>query len=457
MGDVLRLLGRTQEAHDAYEKAIDHLTRLAEDYHEEPEFRQYLAQSYNWLGEVDRATERLADAKKAYESALKIQEKLVGDFPLHAGYRKDQARSYYNLGIVLKDTNQPRQAEEAFNRAIDILRQIRSRFPDEPAYRQELARAFLNLSLVLESRDMNQALTANADALDLMKPLAEKPPQPPEYRHELAILYNNRAILLIHAGGQAGAGTQKALSFFDKAEKENRRARDIFRKLVKDFPSVPAYEKELANTYNIRGAIHYQTEKGQKTRARDAWNQAEALWRKLAQGDSQVADYQAKLAETVVNLGLLLHHEKDHAGARAKYKEAEKHLQKALDVNPNKPDYLNALFILRWNLADTLVELKDHKTAAKIAVALSETIRDNGKGYFLAACFLARCAGQAANDAQLPGKDRALLKKQYGDQAVEMLTQAIARKYRIDWENKNLDPIRDRAGFLKLSGPSKGP
>jgi serine/threonine protein kinase len=457
MGDVLRLLGRTQEAHDAYEKAIDHLTRLAEDFPDEPDYRQYLAQSYNWLGEVDRATERLADAKKAYESALKIQEKLVAEIPLKPGYRKDQARSYYNLGIVLKDTNQRRQAERAFHQAIGILKQIRSRFPEEPTYRQELARALLNLSLVLQSRDMDQALTANADALDLMKPLAEEPPQPPEYRHELAILYNNRAILLLHAGGLGGAPAQKAVSFYKKAEQENRRARDIFQKLVNDFPSIPAYQKELANTYNIRGAIHYQTEKGQKNRARGAWKQAEALWRKLALGDPRVADYQAKLAETIVNLGLLLHHEKDHVGARAKYEEAEGHLQKALKVNPEKPDYLNALFILRWNLADTLVELKAHKAAAKMAVALSETIRDNGKGYFLAACYLARCAGQAANDAQLPVKDRALLKEQYGDQAVVMLTQAIALKYRIDWENKNLDPIRDRKGFLKLSGPSKGP
>jgi serine/threonine protein kinase len=457
MGDVLRLLGRTQEAQDAYEKAIDHLSRLAEDFPKKPEYRQYLAQSYNWLGEVDRGTERLAKAKKAYESALKIQEQLVAESPLDAGYRKDQARSYYNLGIVLKDTNQPRQAERAFHQAIGILKQIRSRFPEEPTYRQELARAFLNLSLVLQSRDMNQALTANADALDLMKPLAEKPPQPPEYRHELAILYNNRAILLLHAGGHGGAPAQKAVSFYKKAEQENRRARDIFLKLVADFPSVPAYQKELANTYNIRGAIHYQTEEGQKTRARGAWKQAEVLWRKLAQGDSRVADYQAKLAETIVNLGLLLHREKDHVGARAKYEEAEGHLQKALDVNREKPDYLNALFTLRWNLADTQVQLKDHKAAARTAAALSKTLPDNGRGYYLAACFLARCAGLVANDTKLPVKERALLKEQYGHQAVEMLTEAVARKHRFDWGDKNLDPIRDRQGFRKLAGPSNGP
>jgi serine/threonine protein kinase/TolA-binding protein len=485
LGDVFRLLQQTAEAEKAYQKAIAHLDRLAAEFPEEAEYQNALAESYNWLGELYRESDRLNEAAAVYREALKIQEKLAADYPKEPEYPRNKARSLFNLGIVFQDKGQAPEAEKAFAGAIAILKDPKIQFPDEPPHRQELARALINLGLFLTSRSVDQALAANSEALALLKPLAEKLSSP-EFRKELAIIYNNRALILIHAGRQAGnqdapAGAASAVglgysplgtglycvphalltgraqrkwAFFKQAEEENRKAWVIAKKLVNDFSSVPGYQKELANTYNLRGVVHYTIDLAQTA---DDWEKAVGLWRNLAQTYPRVADYQAKLAEAMRNLGLLLDREKKYGEARLKFEEALEHLQKALKAKPNKPDFLNSLFLLRQSLAESLVEMNDHKAAVRTARELARTLPHSGRGYFLAACFIARCVGKVGADATLSEAKRVALKKQYGDLALDMLKRALDRKHPVDFTDKNLKAIRDREDFKGLAGPSEGP
>jgi serine/threonine protein kinase len=441
MGDILRLLGRRSEAEAAYEKAINNLSRLAAEYPQDPEYRHVLAESYNWLGEVYRSAERHSQARAAHQKAAVILEGLTADFPDRAVYRKDRARSFYNLGIVAKDTNRPKEAEQAFDEAVAILRELTERFPEEAGYGHELALAYLNLSLVQARRDVERALATNGAALGLLRPLATQTPPNPDWRHELAVLYNNRALLLLLAGRQAGGDARRRAALIGRAKGANRRAHMLSDQLTQDFPSVPDYRKELANIFNTRGAIYYPTDKAEAERA---WQEAAALWRQLAERDSAVPDYRAKLAETVGNLGLVSLQARKYREARGRFEEAVKQLRKALGSNPDKPDYRKALCDQYRRLAETLVKMGDHRRAAQTARELAGCPDDNGEGYFLAGCFLARCAGLVtAGPKSLQG--------QYAEEAVAMLQKALGRHYRVDFGADSLAALRPREDFQELA------
>ena len=74
-----------------------------------PEYRQELANSYNWLGlTLTPLPDRAADAEKAYNSALSLQEDLVRANPSRADYRQELARTRYNRGILRCDDGHSR-------------------------------------------------------------------------------------------------------------------------------------------------------------------------------------------------------------------------------------------------------------------------------------------------------------------------------------------------------------
>jgi serine/threonine protein kinase len=463
VADVSRLLGRHDEAKQAYGQAIALLGQLARDWPAVPAYRKDLADSHNYLGEVLRKTSHPQEAKAAYEQAATLQRQLSAAHPEEPVYRQGLARSSYNLGIVHKDTNQPEQAREALGRAIAILDELARQFPGTPAYRQELARSYLNLGSVLRATDPDRAKKTYDEAIGLLKDLAGRFPDKPDYQHELAVVHNNLGNLL---GGRRQHGL---------AERAHHDACDGFRKLVADFPRVPDYRRELANTYNSWGAVRYHTHG--LAAADECWRSAHDLADGLATEFPQVADYQGLLGMTLGNLGWLrlqqnqpldllgtlawelpapayqpggwrtglgqlaaLHlHRQGLLAVRAHLGEAASRLETALKPNPHNPTYLQALQNQYWNLADTLVQLEEPAAA--------------GKTYYLAACCAARLLPALEQNARTSAMDRQAALKRHGDQAVELLRKALAVGYR-DREELNretlFEPLRQRDDFRQL-------
>ena len=65
----------------------------------------------------------------------------------------------------------------------------------------------------------------------------------PEYRHDLAVAHNNRGNVL----GE--------LARYPEARRKHEKARDRFLELATNFPLVPGYRLELANTRNSLGRV----------------------------------------------------------------------------------------------------------------------------------------------------------------------------------------------------------
>jgi serine/threonine protein kinase/Flp pilus assembly protein TadD len=361
-GDILRLLGRSNEAKAAYGQAIETLTLAAAASPAEPDYRLNLAQSYNWLGEVFRTAQRPDQAESAYEQALDLQLPLVNDFPERAQYQEELARIYYNLGILQADTAREKSAQQTFRAAIKVLEKLTAE-RNEPTYRQHLARAYLNLGTVLRTEDANEAEACYGKAIRLLRDLAMLIPEKPDYRQELGAVYNNLGNLL------------RSRHRYQQAEFAHRDALALAHQLAADFRKVPIYRELEANTHNSLGVLLSST--GRMPDAKTEWNEARRLYQALLAQSSSLPDYRAGLGRVTGNLGWLesrlnrwqqfslecvptiypsanlnialghciaVHLQRQSLEQACRLlEEGISHLEAALESNPAKSDYRNAL------------------------------------------------------------------------------------------------------------------
>jgi tetratricopeptide (TPR) repeat protein/tRNA A-37 threonylcarbamoyl transferase component Bud32 len=440
VGDILRLLGRYDQALAAYLQAIDLLGPLAAEFPGEPGYGRALGTCHSFRGEVLRQTGRPEQAADAYRQALRLQDALVARFPDEPDCRMERARTHYNLGILAKDTNHLGDAETSLGRAITDLEDLAAGHRDVPRYRQHLARAYLNLGPVLRRTDRpGPARDRYRRAISLLKGLAQKDPDNPDYRHELGVTRNNLGNLLAQTDP-------------DRAQAEHTAAVRLFAQLAGAFPQVPVYRQELANSYNSLGSVlafqpllplpacaaglagcagsmppaapflaaaALMAGTARKLpQAQNAYERAEGVLARLVKENPKVPQYRGDLGMTHGNLGWLLTQRQKWAQARAHLQQAITLLRQALKPGPPNPAYQQALRNQYQTLAAAALHLGDHAAAAAAAAALPEVFGDRGLDYYYAACFLARCVPLVSEPA---------LKQGYTAKAVKLLRAAAAR------------------------------
>jgi tetratricopeptide (TPR) repeat protein/tRNA A-37 threonylcarbamoyl transferase component Bud32 len=429
VADILRLLGRHDQAKAAYRDAIALLGPLVSARPDQPRFQFQLADSYNWYGDLERTTSRPDQARQAFLQARQLLESLVQTYPDRVLYRKDLARSHYNLGITHKEINQPREAQRAFRKAIGLLEDAlpaaqaaRLAGEHQSAIRQDLARSYLNLGPVLRRTGRHdKAKQAYCRAIRILDRLAQEHPGVPDYRYELGVACNNRG----NFWADLPRNRPESSRALARADRDHRRALTLFDKLVSDYPAVPVYRQEQANSHNSLAGMLVQ--KKEYAAARDSWNRARAIQEKITEEFPRVADYQGDLGMTLGNLGWLLARQQKWAEARTLLEQAVGHVRAALRPNPQNPSYCLALRNQYRDLANAQLGLRDHAGAARSARALTRAHRQTKEDFLLAAYYLARCMALVKEDSHLPDEDRRALSVRYGELAISLLRQARQR------------------------------
>src|SRR5262245_48365787 len=93
LGEIHRLRDQHDQAEQAYLEAIRRQETLAQENPRAQRFRQDLANSHNWLGELLRESGRPVDeAERHYREALALQQALTGESPSESSYRMELAR-----------------------------------------------------------------------------------------------------------------------------------------------------------------------------------------------------------------------------------------------------------------------------------------------------------------------------------------------------------------------------
>jgi len=295
-------LGKTAEALVGYRQAIALHEKLSADYPATPQLRQDLATAHDAVGVLLFDMGQYAEAEAEFRQGIGTQEKLASEFPAVTPYRKNLARMDTNLANALSYRGEKAEAEAAYRRALGLFGQGTGEFDTAPNYRRWLASTHEALgALLLDLRkggqwdvmDAHKGREAEAElreALDIKEKLATDFPAVPDYRADLAQSYNHWGNMLLSLG--------KPL----EAEATLRRSSTLLRQLAVDFPGMPRYREALAGNLHDLGQKFRALAKG--TEAEAAFREGTAVAQKLADDFPDVVSYRIVLGTCQAGFGL---------------------------------------------------------------------------------------------------------------------------------------------------------
>ncbi len=440
LGIVHRETGRPKEAEVDFGYALALRKQLAKDFPTRPDFRQDLADSHNSLGVLLRAMGHLKKAEAAYADALALRKQLAADFPTRPDFRSDLAESHNNLGNVCRDSGRPKEAEAAYADALALQKQLVKDFPTRAEFRFNLAGCHSSLGgLLYNAGRFEEAEAAYADALALQKQLVKDFPTRAEFRQDLASSHNNLGVLFNNTGR------------LKKAEAAYADALALRKQLAKDFPTRPEFRRDLAGSHNNLGVLLRET--GRLKEAEAAYADALALRKQLAKDFPNRPDLRSELAGIYGNLADLRLGARDFEAAKGYLEQATPHLALALAANPRHPRYRSTYGTNLRVLVQANAGLGDQVGAKRAAEKLRDFGGKRAVDAYDAACFLSLCIPIVQKDEQATKEERGKQVQFYGDEAMKLLRDAVAKGYKDAThmrQDKDLDSLRDRPDFEKL-------
>jgi tetratricopeptide (TPR) repeat protein len=210
-----------------------------------------------------------------------------------------------------------------------------------------------------------QAEGALGRALGLLEKLSADFPAVPEYRLQLAQSSSNLGTMLVDAGRPA------------EAEKPLHRALSLYETRAAGPPG--DHRLERATTNNSLGRALRAA--GRPGEAVQPYRQALALWEELASEFPAAADHESNLGGVLHNLARLLNDGDDPGQARALAERAIGHQRRALKWSPGHPAYQRRLRGHYGVLAEALARLGRHAEAVRAAGEIPNASSGRWEGY----------------------------------------------------------------------------
>jgi eukaryotic-like serine/threonine-protein kinase len=328
IGEIQHKLGKTPQAERAFKRAAESLQELVDQFPEVPEYRQELADTLQKLGNQLGDMGSIPEAQSAHRRALNLQEKLAADFPAVPEYRRDLALGLYWIGKHGTDQRrEPSDIEKPLRRSVALLEQLRAEFPTVTEYRAYLACSLRALGYHLSVRCHNsQGLKYQNEAIAVLEDLMAEFPRDPTYRTVL--------------GGAYCWISQAQPS--QEAEKSLRKALEVQRRLVTDFPSVSEYRYDVVRSLFMLANEVLDASRAEQ--AEQAYIEAVAIGEKLATESPKVHYYRSRLGNTYKLLAHLLRKTGKLPEAEKRYRQSITVFEQLIDDFPNMD--------FGWNLDD---------------------------------------------------------------------------------------------------------
>ncbi len=389
---------------------------------------------------AQRALERLGQARQSgfFRAAANVARlKKDGDWDALSArpeFRDFVAGLDDDLGNAHhRAANQSKQAEAAYQVALEAREQLVREQPKEPRYQNSLAATLNNLGrFYKDTARLTEAEAAYQRAAVIREQLVRDHPEAPAYRNGLRLSLNGLGIVC------------KETNRPREAEAAYRKALEIQEALVRDHPEVAEYAVGLGGVYSNLGLLFRDND--QAVVALEWYAKAEKTLSGLAATDSPPALAREFLGNTYSGrAGALTRLERDA--------DALKDWERAIEFSERDATWLQV------QRARTRARLGEHRLAADEIKTLSEKLPQstNGQLWYDLACASALAASAAGKDGALPQAERDRLAEQHAARAVELLVKARvaghfkpASNYEMLTKEKDLDPLRARADFLKL-------
>jgi tetratricopeptide (TPR) repeat protein len=204
-------------------------------------------------------------------------------------------------------------------------------------------------------------------------------------------------------------------------------------------PGNPAYPSELVQTLlyesrqaNFPGGFGLNEAKARFERVDELLEQAVSLCTKVVRDYPQVADYQYRLAKTLQNQAVLRNNLRKPHEAKATCEKALPYAERLARAHPDVAEYQNRLAMVRIELANSLAQMGDYKSAAREVRSATAGKALAGLAFFNAAGAYCHCSNSAKDDSKLAETERKELTAEYLDAAMALLLEAE----KTDWAKK---------------------
>jgi tetratricopeptide (TPR) repeat protein len=236
-------------------------------------------------------------------------------------------------------------------KALRIYQQLAQEESDDPAVREDTGRAYYRVARI--SLDLGQWARADrafARALAIQQQLPLQFPNLPVYQQELAESYN-----------WLGELRRRSRQPLREAEEVYRKALEVQEQLVRQYPKNPAYLADKARTYYNLGIVHMDT--SQRRQAQEDYEQAISCLQKATAQAPREPRYHEELARTLINRGNLFEESGDSERSEADFQQAIKLLQGLVQDDHAKPIYRCELGVTYTNLGNLLFHQKRYREA----------------------------------------------------------------------------------------------
>jgi tetratricopeptide (TPR) repeat protein len=163
------------------------------------------------LADVLRELGKPDEAIAARRQALELSEALAKDYPLTRERQADLAGDLYEMGALLVNKAEHQEAEPYLQRALEIRSKLASAGWNTPNNRSQLGAILNNLALVLQDRgQFDEARQRLQQAIVHQQAALEAEPDQPVHRRFLKFHRANLAVVSVHLGRASEA--EKVLS-----------------------------------------------------------------------------------------------------------------------------------------------------------------------------------------------------------------------------------------------------
>jgi tetratricopeptide (TPR) repeat protein len=307
---------------------------------------------------IERARRREAEVRKATETDFRLAQKTFENLLTRVGE---------NTLIKEQDSVAIRRLRrEILENALQYYQDLVNQRKDNPRLRRELASAAFRVGMI--SRDIRaprDAIAALERARSIWESLHEVEPSAPEVQAQLGDCELEIGKLQVDIGD-----LQPGISSMG-------RARALLEPLEAKQPETAEYESSLAQCYWAMGKV--QAELLQSlAQARELFERAEAIQRRLIARDPGNSRVQQSLAETLYSQGVIAFRRHDNSAALRHFQEVERISQSLLDrvtVGPKPVRLLDLLAISQFSIGSIEVQQGHGEAALESNARSLESLR----------------------------------------------------------------------------------
>ncbi|HZT81377.1 MAG TPA: serine/threonine-protein kinase, partial [Gemmataceae bacterium] len=180
--------------------AQNHLQAFADDDREDPAVRFRAGMASRRIGDLRRVLGKHEEAEQAYARAIVLLDSLADEEPKKREYRRELALAHVSRSALFWELGRMREAAADNQKARDLQTALLGEDADSPKYRFDLSRSHRQHGLLLSKRSTQEAVAAYRESLKLLQGLAEEDARNVEYQKGLIATHGNLAGLVSELG-----------------------------------------------------------------------------------------------------------------------------------------------------------------------------------------------------------------------------------------------------------------